>query len=136
MDMVLKIKKGIGDIVFDMPIEEVISLLGEPAEVENIDNAADESTTVLRYDDSLTLFFEGENPTLSCIDITDEETTLFGSAIFDMNEKEIVQLMVANNYFEQDVDTEDWGERRVSFNEGNVDFFFEDDELMSVVIGK
>lgn len=134
--MELKIKKGIGDIVFDMPIEEVTALLGEPTEVENIDNAADESTTVLRYEDSLTLFFEGENPTLSCIDITDEDTTLFGSEIFDLGEKEIVHLMVANNYFEQDVDTEDWGERRVSFNEGNIDFFFEEDELMSVVIGK
>lgn len=134
--MELTIKKGIGDIVFDMPVEEVVARLGEPSEVDNIENAADESTTVLRYEDCFTLFFEGDNPTLSCIDITDEDTTLFGTAIFDLGEKEIVQLMVAHDYFEQDVDTEDWGERRVSFNEGNIDFFFEDDELMSVVIGK
>ena len=26
--------------------------------------------------------------------------------------------------------------RRVTFNEGNIDFFLEDDELMSVIIGK
>lgn len=134
--MELTIKKGLGDILFGMPVEEVTALLGEPTEVDNIDNAADESTTVLRYEDRFTLFFEGDNPTLSCMDITDESVTLFGSDIFDMGETEIVQLMVAHNYFEQDVDTEDWGERRVSFNEGNIDFFFEDDELLSVVIGR
>ena len=32
--------------------------------------------------------------------------------------------------------TESWGERRVTFIEGNIDFFFENDELMSVVFGK
>jgi hypothetical protein len=120
-----------------MPVEEVVAILGEADEVETIDNAVDETTTVLRYHDSLTLFFEGPyDPILSCIDITNEDATLFGKEIFDMNEKEIVRLMVDNNYFEQDVDNEEWGERRITFNEGNIDFFLEDDELMSVIIGK
>lgn len=133
--MKITINEGIDTVKFNMPVEEVVAILGQANEVENIDNAADETTTVLRYE-NMTLFFEGENPTLSCIDITDEGTTLFEKKIFDMNEKEIVQLMVDNHYFEQDVDTEEWGERRVTFNEGNIDFFFEDDELMSVVFGK
>ena len=132
----ISLKQGYGDILFDMPVEEVVALLGKPSEVENIDNAEDESTTVLRYDDRLTLFFEGENPTLACIDIYDEEATLFGKEVFDLNEKELVQLMVANNYYEQDVENEDWGERRVTFGEGNIDFFFEDDEMVSIIIGK
>ena len=133
----IHIKQGIGDLKFDMPVEEVVAILGEADEVETIDNAIDETTTVLRYHDSLTLFFEGPyNPTLSCIDITNEDATLFGKEIFDMNEKEIVRLMVDNHYFEQDADNEDWGERRITFNEGNIDFFLEDDELMSVIIGK
>ena len=53
-----------------------------------------------------------------------------------MGEKEIVKLMVDNQYYEQDVDTEDWGERRVSFNEGNIDFYFDNDKLLSAIIGK
>lgn len=132
----IHIKQGIGDLKFDMPVEEVVAILSEADEVETIDNAVDETTTVLRYHESLTLFFEGYNPILSCIDITNEDATLFGKEIFDMNEKEIVRLMVDNHYFEQDVDNEVWGERRITFNEGNIDFFFEDDELMSVIIGK
>ena len=136
MDKEIHIKKGYGDVRFDMPVEEVVALLGQADEVEALENAASETTTVLRYGDGLTLFFEGDNPMLSCIDITDEDTKLFGKEIFDLGEKEIVALMVENKYFEQDVDDEDWGERRVSFNEGNIDFYLEDDELMSISIGK
>lgn len=121
---------------FAMPVEDVTALLGKPDEVENIDNAADEPTTVLRYNDlGFTLFFEGENPVLACIDVANEECTLFGKEVFDMDERQIVELMVKNGYAEQDVDEEDWGERRVSFPEGNVDFFLDDGELVSIVMG-
>lgn len=137
MELILNIKKGLGDIAFDMPVEKIMSILGEASEVENISNAADESTTVLHYnEDGITLFFEGDNPTLQCIDISNEDCTLFGEYVFDLNEKEIVQLMVKNNFLEQDVENEDWGERRVTFPEGNIDFFLENDELLSIIIGK
>ena len=136
MEYSIEIKKGLGSVLFGMPVEEVVTLLGEAEEVECVDNAADETTTILHYEDgALTLFFEGENPTLECIDLSVDNATLFGNNVFDMNEKEIVQLMVKNNYFEQDADEEAWGERRISFGEGNIDFFFEDDELLAVVFG-
>ena len=137
MNFNIEIHKGLGDVTFDMPVEKVVSILGEPSEVESIDNASDEPTTVLHYnDDGVTLFFEGENPSLQCIDISCEDATLFGTEIFDLGEKEIVKLMVENNYHEQDVDNEEWGERRITFGNGNIDFFLEEDELMSVSIGK
>lgn len=136
MNLAIDIKKGIGDLSFRMPVEEVSALLGKADEVENIDNAADEPTTVLRYNElGLTLFFEGENPELACIDVANEECTLFGAEVFDMEERQIVELMVKNGYAEQDVDEEDWGERRVSFPEGDIDFFFDEGELVSIVMG-
>ena len=136
MEYSIEIKKGLGSVLFGMPVEEVVALLGEAEEVECVDNAADETTTILHYEDgALTLFFEGENPTLECIDLSVDNATLFGNNVFDMNGKEIVQLMVKNNYFEQDADEEAWGERRISFGEGNIDYFFEDDELLAVVFG-
>ena len=136
MDLTIKLKKGLGDIEFGMPVEEVVKLLGTADEVENIDNAADESTTVLRYKDhGMTLFFEGYHPTLSCIDIANTDCTLFGEQIFNMNERDLVALMVKHDITEQDVDDEDWGERRVTFNEGNIDFYYEDGELVSIIMG-
>jgi hypothetical protein len=105
--------------------------------METIDNGMEEETLVLHYDDqNLTLFFEGETKLLDCIDTDNEETILFGQKIYTMDEKEIAQLMISNNYFAEDIETESWGERRVTFIEGNIDFFFEKDELMSVVFGK
>ena len=137
MEHIVRIKEGLDEIRFDMPVEEVVRLIGDAEEVESVENALDEPTTILRYyDGDLTLFFEGENPVLNCIDVSDEECTLFGKKIFEMGEKEIVEMMVKNNYLEQDVDEEAWGERRVSFGEGNIDFFFDDDELLAVVYGK
>lgn len=137
MEKQIKIKEGYGDIRFGMPVEEVVQIMGPAEEVESVENALDEPTTLLHYEDGgLTLFFEGENPELQCIDLSVEESTLFGEKIFDMSEQELVKLMVANNYFEQDADEEAWGERRVSFGEGNIDFFYDDDELLAVVYGK
>jgi hypothetical protein len=137
MDLTIKIKEGLGDMRFDMPIEKIHSLMGEASEVENIYNAADEPTTVLHYNnDGITLFFEGEEPTLQCIDVSNEDCTLFDADIFNLSEKEIVKLVVEHKYLEQDVDTEDWGEKRVSFNDANIDFYFNKGELVSVILGK
>ena len=78
MELNILIKEGIGDLRFHMPVEDVVALIGNADEVENIDNAADESTTVLHYNGlGMTLFFEQENPELACIDVDDDECTLF-----------------------------------------------------------
>ena len=136
MNLEIKIKEGLGNLRFQMPVEEIVQLLGTADEVENIDNAADEPTTVLHYNDlGITLFCEGENPTLACIDVDNEECTLVGKEVFDMDERDIVKLMVSNNYTEQDADEEDWGERRISFPEGNIDFYFDGGELVSIILG-
>ncbi len=136
MDYEIKIKEGLGAVRFGMPVEEVVALLGEAEDVESMENALDEPTTLLHYNDgTITLFFEGENPCLQCIDISTEEVTLWDKKLFGLTEKEIVQMMVAHEYYEQDVDEEAWGERRISFGEGNIDFFFEKDKLMAVVYG-
>ena len=136
MEYVINIKKGLGDIMFGTPVEDVVALLGEADDVESMENALDEPTTILHYHDGeLNLFFEGDSPVLQCIDISLDDSTLLGRRIFDMSEKEIVNLMVDNNYCEEDVDDEAWGERRVSFGEANVDFFFDNGELSSVVWG-
>ena len=39
----ITIKEGYGDIKFDMPVEEVVGILGEPNDVETIDNATEEA---------------------------------------------------------------------------------------------
>lgn len=137
MDLEIRIRQGIGDVRFDMPVEDVVEIMGEATSVEQIENAIDESTTVLHYDnEGLTLFFEGENPTLTAIDIANEEATLFGEEIFDLEPDEMANLMKGNGLTKRDDEDEDWGEHRMSFIDGNIDFYFEDDYLMSINLGK
>ena len=136
MNLEIKIKQGIGDVRFGMSIAEAEAILGQPTDYEDIDNGFDEALKVAHYDGlDMTLFFEGEVKTLNCIDIYNANATLFGEKIIGRTEREVVSLLVANKYYEQDIETEAWGERRVSFAEGNIDLFFADNRLASISIG-
>lgn len=128
---------GINNIEFEMPIEKVISIWGEASELETIENAVDEATTILHYDEKgCILIFEGFDPKLTYIDILDENMTLFGEEIIDKNEQEIIKLMESNNYSEYSCENEDWGENSISFEKANIDFFFDNGELISVTLNK
>lgn len=135
MKMDIQINKGIGEIFFSSTIENILDILGKPDTIEDIENAADKPTTVLTYEDSMTLFFEGESKKLTCIDIIDEDTTLFGKTIFELDEAQLIALMKDNNFKNFEKEKEDWGETRITYKPGDIDFYFEDDELISVNIG-
>lgn len=136
MNLEIKIKEGLGDLRFGMTEEQIKAIMSRPDEVEHIENAADEPTTVMHYNDhGITLFLEDEPQVLACIDLANEQCTLYGKEVFDLDERELVKLMVDNNLTEQDVDQEDWGERRVSFPQGNIDFYFADGEMTSIIMG-
>mgnify|MGYP003435949055 CR=1 FL=1 len=47
MDFTIELKKGIGNLMFGMTVENVKQVLGEPTEMETIDNGMEEETLVL-----------------------------------------------------------------------------------------
>lgn len=137
MELSIKIREGLGDIRYDMHIDDVYKLLGEATEVEHIENAADEPTIVLHYDDKgITMFFEGDGATLQCIDVSNTDTLLFGEKVFTLTDKEVAKLMVSNKYLEQDINNEEWGEKRITFNDANIDFYFQKGKMVSIIMGK
>jgi hypothetical protein len=138
MEHVIELKKGIDNLTFGCTIDEVKKVLGEASAIETIDNEPETPTIVLHYDEhGMSLFFEGEtNPTLACIDIDGENAILFGKSLEEYSEQAVVQLMVANKYYSEDIENESWGERRISFPEANIDFFFEDNSLTTITFGK
>lgn len=131
------LKKGFGDLLFGMQINQVISQIGNPSEVEEIGEDLEMPATVLYYEEKgLSLFFENlDQEKLSCINIETEDILLFGKQIFGKTSKEIVELMRENKIFEQTMDKEEWGEERISYEEYAIDFFFLDDKLNSVTLG-
>lgn len=131
------LKKGFGDLLFGMQINQVISQIGNPSEVEEIGEDLEMPATVLYYEEKgLSLFFENlDQEKLSCINIETDEILLFNQQIKGKTSKEIVDLMRENKIFEQTMDKEEWGEERISYEEYAIDFFFLDDKLNSVTLG-
>lgn len=136
MNYQINILQGLGEVKFGMAPEETTEFLGKTDEMEEIDNGFGDSITVLHFHEhGVTLFFDSLSRKLSCIAVENEAATLFGENIFHKSEQEIVRLLVDNGFYEQDIETEAWGERRVSFGDGNIDLFFSENKLQSVTFG-
>ena len=132
----INLKNGLNGINFGNSIEMVTSILGEPEDIENLD-MDEESTIVLNYwDKGITLFFEDSSkPSLSCIEVSDRDATLFGKKIFWMNEEEIINLMKENGQTEYEVEEEVWGEKRLTYEDLMIDFYFDNKQLSVVSWG-
>lgn len=137
-DLILHLKNGIGGLLFNTPIDNAIEILGKPNDVEDIGEDIEYPTTILHYDElGLSLFYENnECSKLVCIDIDNEDAKLFGEKIIGRESQKIVELMVKNGIYNQNMEEEEWGEKRISFENFSVDFYFIEDKLVSVTYGK
>ncbi|MCD6661149.1 MAG: hypothetical protein LT105_13380 [Lentimicrobium sp.] len=126
---------GLDELKFGDSPETVKTMVGEPQEIEGPDNTDEDLDTIIwSYDEiGLTVFFEGRNNhVLSCFETDNPQTTLFGKKVFEMTEDEIIELMKANEFSQIDSEVEEWGEKRVSFDEGLIDFYFQEGKLVTV----
>lgn len=127
-------KQGLGEIRFGDTSEQVITLLGQPEDVENIEDNDGFNTVVLYYwEQEITVFFEGrEKSVVSCIETENPDATMFGKEIFDMTEQDIVALMTEKGFEVAEIEVETTGERRVSYDDAMMDFFFSEGDLIAV----
>lgn len=137
MDIQIVLKKGVGDIHFGCTPEIVRVLLGEPDDVEELENVIDGNveSIVWNYPDAgLNFFFDAANgePALSTIESDNLETVMFNARIFNITRDNLVALMTENGYKDMDEDDETWGEHRVTFEDAQIDFYFADQELTLV----
>ncbi|MBI9038634.1 MAG: hypothetical protein JEY97_10920 [Bacteroidales bacterium] len=133
----IKPKIGFGELEFGDTTEKLTSYLGEAEEIENIEEIEDDAdfnTLILNYwSIGITVFFEGvEKSVISCFETDNPEAMLFGKKIFELNEKEVIELMNANGFTEIEDEIEEEGEKRLSFDQALIDFFFEDDILAAI----
>ncbi len=133
----IKINKGIGEINFGASPEAVYAILGEPQEVENLEMDDENETTITHYlDKDLSLFFaNARKPSLECVETSNRDTLLFGKKIFLLNECEIITLLKENGYTSFEVEKEVWGDKRVTFEDAMIDFYFDDKQLSVVSWG-
>lgn len=139
LNMEILLLEGLHDLKFGDSQAVVEKTLGKPQETKKLSDEGieldDELDTILwEYDnEGLTVFFEGKNNhVLSCFETDNETTTIFGKPVFEMTEEQIIALMNENGLTQMDTEEEEWGEKRISFDEGLIDFYFQGKTLITV----
>lgn len=131
----IKPKSGLGAIVFGSEYKNLVNYLEKPEDIETLEDEDEFSTLVLHYwDKRITVFLEGiEKQTVSCFEIENDKALLFGHWAFSLSENDVIRVMKEHGYGQLDVADEEWGEKRVTFEDAMTDFFFDKEgKLISV----
>lgn len=138
MDFFLHPLKGFNTLPFGCSPAEFISVFGEPDEKEELDDPVfnDHANVFHYWDLGFSAFFtRGAQEMFTSIEIDAKNTELFGQKVFDLDEKELIELFKTNNYTLSESEKHDWGEKRLSFDEACVDLYFANGKLSSVNYG-
>lgn len=126
--------KGYGELQFGMLIDDVVEVLGQPTNQEEIESAYEDDShvVVLDYEDNdFSAYFEGDSSMkLTNFYTFNEKSELFGAKIFDLNKDEIIELLKQNGCEDYIEDNEDGD--CISFDELNLDFYFDNNQLVEV----
>lgn len=126
---------GFGDLNFGMSMNAIVDLLGQPEDSEVLNDGDDEVETLIwnYWALGITLFIEGpDNSVLSNCETENPNAVLFGEKVFGLGEKEIIALMQENGFSDYETELETWGEKRLSFEDAQTDFYFDADKLVTV----
>lgn len=137
MEVKIEILKGLNSINFGMSPEEVTKILGAPDETEEVDSMYDGTldNIIWHYiEKDISLFFDasGLEPVLVTIETANHDTTLNGIAIFELAQKQIIEMIQAMGYNEMEQEDETWGEHRITFDDAQLDFYFNVNEMTLV----
>ena len=137
-DFTIKPMKGYGEIPFGMTLDETVKLLNMPDFYEELSDMEETGNRSIFYEyDAIqtNIYFEGiTKSVVACFETENEEATLFGEKVFDLDKDEIIDLMKSKGFKELEEENEN-DELRVSFEDGLIDFFFEDEMLTAVSWG-
>ena len=131
--------KGYGDIKFGMSIEDIVNIFGEPSNNEELESIIEENenySILYDYDDEcMSICFEGVSKTIvASISTCNEDATLFGERVYEMDRKQIIDLMKRNGYKDYDEEEQE-GDTCLIYDELMMDFYFNEGELIDVVWG-
>lgn len=135
MNLNIRPLAGFGDLNFGIGMQEIADVLGHPEDSEVLSDGEDEVETLIwnYWELGISLFIEGtHNSVLSNCETDNTDATLFGKKVFDLQEKEIIALMKENGFDTYESELETWGEKRISFEEAQIDFYFDENSLVTV----
>ena len=132
--------KGLPVLQFGDTVDQIEFLMGPPEETETLDPGEEGEFPMLVYyywDDCITFFFNAsaEKPYLIMMETDDLDAMLFDKKIFKLKPQEVVSLLAGNKSFEYEKETEAWGQTRYSWDDLNMDFYFEGNKLETLTWG-
>ncbi len=134
----INLLKGYNNFNFGKTISNAEQYFGKPEENQVLnDDILDTSCTVLHYwEQGFSLFFDNKDfQKFSSVEVDNKETTLFNKVIFDLKEQELINLMKQHNFELSDTEMQEWGEKRVSFDDAGLDCYYENGKLSSINFG-
>ena len=137
-DFTIEPLKGYGEIPFGMTLDEAAKILGMPDFYEELSDMEETGNRSIYYEYEeleTNIYFEGVTKSVvACFETENMEATLYGEPIFDLTKEEIIDLMKKHGFKELEEEKED-EERRVSFEDAMIDFFFDEDGMAAVSWG-
>jgi hypothetical protein len=134
----INLLKGFCTLNFGVSAVDAELVFGKPEEIQVLDdNILETSCSVYHYWDSgFSLFFDNKNSMkFGSVEVDNKDTLLFGKELFSLNEQQLIDLMKEHNYTLTDTEKQDWGEKRLSFDEAGLDCYFENGKMSSVNFG-
>ena len=121
---------GYGQIKFGMDMDKLAEIVGEPEEIMSFDDEEELSIVVLHYwDQGFTVFMDGiTRQVVAGIELDHPDSTLYGKKIIGAEEEEVIDFMKSKDHTKYEVEMEE-NDKRYSFDEGMVDFFFVEGKL-------
>lgn len=129
---------GLSDLLFGASMADAEKVFGKAEESEFLDDIEDSQSTVWHYwEQGFSLFFDEHNEQIfCCVEIDNEDMVLWGQKIFSFTEKQIIDLFKSKGITNFETEVHEWGEKRLTFDEVNIDFYFEKNKLSSINYGK
>jgi len=129
----IKPKVGFGEIEFGEYLDNIVTLLGEAEEIDSIEEDEEMNMLILHYWElGFSVIFEGNaKQIVSGFETDHPEATMFGHKVIGMNEDDIIKLMEENGLGKHESEMEEV-DKRVSFDDEMLDFYFRDNKLVYV----
>ncbi|MBI3509678.1 MAG: hypothetical protein HY064_03370 [Bacteroidetes bacterium] len=130
--------KHFGGVPFGASTEVIVSAMGSPEETENLDSGDGTLAPVWHYwSRGFSLFFDNEDGTRFCCVEADNSVILkmLDTHVFKLNEDELRRLMKKYGFTQIEEELHEWGEKRLTFDEANVDYYFEKGIMVSINFG-
>jgi len=139
MDFPLHIRVGVGlsGLQFGSSMTDAENVFGKADKIDDVNDVEVAPTILWHYKElGVSLFFDAQHEqSFICVDIENPEAKLWEVDIFNFTEKQIIDLFKEKGIYLFEKEYHEWGEKRLSFDEANIDFYFEKNRLVSINYG-